>query len=159
MALISTASSDNRVVDTQLSIRYTRRRVYGSWSYASGTSIVTVNSVWEYTRTATKNYRYVGMTGAAATALAAALVDYYTRTTKTSDWDSSEGQFTTIDAGSVPMADVVCQHGDGDMWTVSVSVNEEDTRMSRAATASFASLFALENQRAYDTGADAPTAS
>lgn len=159
MALITTASSANRVVDSALCVTYARRKVYGSWSYTSGTTVITLASAWEYTRTATKNYRYVGMSESAAADLAAVLVDYYTRSTRISEWNSSTGAFSTTDGGTVPMADVVCQRGDGDMWTVQVSVNEQDARMSTLSTDSFSTIFATENLRTYDTDSSAPTAS
>lgn len=162
MALRHTASSENRVVTTALSTTYARRKIYGQWSYVDLNITTTYTSAWEYVRRATKTYKYVGLDETTANSTAAALRTYYTRTTKTSEFDTDSssqtfGQFHAIDAGAVPMADVVCQHEDGAMWSVVVSVNEEDTRISLSPSESVSALFILENARGYDTGSSAPT--
>lgn len=149
MALIQSYSAANRQVDEDLAVTYTKTRVYGSWSYASGTSIVTVYSVWSYTRTATKSYRYVGMTKAAANSCAEAIRQIYQRNTTVSEWGDTD-EFKDVDGGSIPMADVGVRHVDGDMWEVSVNVHESDSRMRRVPVASAESLFTDEDQRDYD---------
>lgn len=158
MALLTTATATNRVVDTALRVVYSRRLVFGQWSWTNGLNeSYTINSAWEYIRTATKTYRYVGLDEETAKSVAAALAAYYTRTTKVSVWNvNSDGQFAAIDAGSVPMADVVPQHEDGEAWSVAVSVNEQDSRMSRSASESFTTLFYAEDRREYDDGEIAP---
>ena len=50
------------------------------------------------------------------------------------------------------MADVVVQLDEGEAYSVVVSVNEQDTRISLSASESFASLFSTEDQRTYDDG-------
>ena len=162
MALLTTATEANRVVDTALGVTYTRRKIYGSWTYVQLNVTTTITEVWEYVRRAVKSYKYVGLDETTADSLAATLRTYYTRATKTSEFDTIEGsstygQFKHVAAGDVPMADVVCQHEDGGMWSVVVSVNEEDTRTSRSASESFATLFSAEDARGYDTGSTAPT--
>lgn len=159
MALLTTATEANRVIDTALRIVYSRRLIFGSWSWTNGLNeTYTINSAWEYMRTATKTYRYVGLDEATAKSVADALVSYYTRATKVSVWNvNSNGQFAPISAGDVPMADVVPQHEDGGMWSVTASVNEQDSRMSRSESESFSTLFYTENQREYDDGETAPT--
>ena len=158
MALINSATSANRVVDAALSIVYTRRKIYGSWTWTNGLNeTITYNSAWEYIRHATKTYKYVGMNETAANSAASALVTLYTRSTSVSEWNSSTGQFAAVSAGTVPMADVSAQHEAGGMWSVAVSVNETDSRISLSPSESFATLFYSENQRSYDTSSGGPT--
>ena len=157
MALLTTATAANRVVDTALRVNYLRRIVFGQWTYVYGIQTITVGSAWEYVRTATKSYRYVGLDEDTAKSLAESLAAYYTRATKISVWnENSDGQFAAIAAGAIPMADVVAQHENGEMWSVVVSVNEQDSRMSRSANESFTTLFYTEDQREYDDGESAP---
>ena len=161
MALLTTANSTNRVVDTALRVVYARRRIYGAWTYVTGNQTVTYTSAWEYTRVATKTYKYVGMTAATANSVVSALTSLYTRTTKVSEWDTTEGsatfgQFKVVNAGNVPMADIVAQHEDGEMWSAVCSVNEADSRISLSPNESFTSLFATENSRDYDTSSSGP---
>ncbi len=161
MALLTTATSNNRVVDTAFGVTYARRRIYGTWTKVVLNVTTTYTSAWEYVRRAEKSYRYVGLDKATADTVAAALRSYYTRATKVSEFDTETGsqtygQFKHVSAGAVPMADVVAQHEDGAMWSVVVNVHEEDARTSLSALESFASLFSAENQREYDDGASAP---
>ena len=150
MGLLTTYSAANRVVDTALQVNYSRRIVFGSWTYVSLNVTTTYNQAWEYTRTAVKTFRYVGMDRATAEDCAADLRALFTRSTKTTVWNGSTGAFDTGDAGDILMADVVCQHEDGGMWSVTVSVNEQDTRQSLLSNLSPSSLFAMEDARAYD---------
>lgn len=161
MALLNTVTEDNRAIDTALRVVYSRRKIYGAWTYVSLNVTVTITEAWEYLRTATKSYRYVGLDEATANAAVAALQTLYTRSTKVSQFDTAEGSptygnFKAVAAGDVPMADVVAQHEEGDMWSVVISVNEADARISLSASESFASLFSSENQRDYDTSAAGP---
>ena len=161
MALLTTATETNRVIDTALRVNYTRRKIYGQWSYVNLNMTVTITQAWEYVRTAVKSYRYVGLDEDTAKSVAATLASIYTRTTKVSEFDTEQGSptfgtFKHVAAGDVPMADVVMQHEGGTMWSVAVSVNEQDTRMSLSASESFASLFSAENAREYDEGSNGP---
>lgn len=150
MALLTTATADNRAIDTALSKTYARRVVYGTWTKVELNVTTTYTKAWEYSRVATKSYRYVGLTEAAAKQIAAYYADYYTRATKVSEWDSEDGEFKHVDGGSVPMATVVPQHEDGGMWSVVISVDEQDTRLDLSPSRSFATLFATEDARSYD---------
>lgn len=157
MALLTTYTDANKVEDTTLQIVYTRRKIYGSWSSSSLSVTTTHTQAWEYTRRASQSYRYVGMTKSAAEACAAALVALYTRATKVSEWDTTEGsltygQFKHVAGGDVPMADVTPQHDGGEMWSVVVNLHEEDSRTSLSASESFSSLFSAENNRIYSLG-------
>lgn len=163
MALLNTATEDNRVVDTALRVVYSRRKIFGAWTYVSLNVTVTITEAWEYLRTATKTYRYVGLDEATANAAVAALQTLYTRSTKVSQFDTAQGSptygnFKAVAAGDVPMADIVAQHEAGGMWTVAVAVNELDSRISLSPSESFAALFAVENRRDYDTSAAGPLA-
>lgn len=156
MALKTTVTTNLREIQAALSVTYTRRRIYGSWTHitlVASSASTTYNSAWEYVRNATKTYRYVGLTYDTAVALAAILRTYYTRTTKTSDWNATSGDFETIDAGDILMSDVVTQHDEGGAYSVNVSVREEDRRTSLDDDENVAILFSTENARTYDEGA------
>ena len=161
MALIETATAANRVVETALSVVYSRRRIHGSWTSVSGNVTTTHTVAWEYTRHAVKSYRYVGMTEAVAKSTAAALVAYYRRSAYESEFDTETGSqtygsFKTVAAGDTPMAEVAAVHeGTSHMWSVHVNVDELDTRLDLSPERSFASLFAIENTRLYDDGENA----
>jgi UDP-N-acetyl-D-mannosaminuronic acid transferase (WecB/TagA/CpsF family) len=150
MGLLNTYTSANCVVDTALSVDYARRVVFGNWVETTGTVPTVHNHIWEYTRTATKTFRYVGMDEATAESCAAALRTLFNRSTRVSTWNGAYGRFDRDPGGDVPMADIVCQHEAAGMWTVTVSVNEQDTYQSLFATESFATIFATENARVYD---------
>ena len=154
MALLTSASAVDRVVDAHLRVVYARRPIYGTWTYVTLNITTTYTKAWEYSRVATKTYRYVGLTETAAKAKAAELNTLYTRATKVSEWDSVDGEFDHVDGGDVPMADIVVQLDEGEAYSVVVSVNEQDTRISLSANESFASLFSTEDQRTYDDGTE-----
>lgn len=154
MGLLNSATSVNRVVDAALHVTYARRVVYGSWVYVALNMTTTYYRAWEYSRVATKTYRYVGLTETAAKSVAEELTELFTRSTKVSEWNGTSGEFDVVPAGVVPMADVVCQHDEGDAWSVVVNVNEQDSRIDLAPDKSFGTLFATENSRSYDDGDD-----
>ncbi len=154
MALFARAAAENRVIDTALHVSYARRKVHGSWTYTSGTSLVTFYEAWEYTRTARKAYRYVGMDYDNAVAEAKRLETAYTRNTQESVLvTSGEGAGTfveTSDVASLCMADIAVQHDAGSMYTIVVSVNETDTKLRTNPSFAFETLFAAERARGYD---------
>lgn len=149
MALLPTYGAGNKVVDSGLAVTYSRKRVYGEWSYVSGTSIITIKSAWVYTRCASKSYRYVGMSKAAAESCAAALRSKFQRSTMISEWSPDDEDFVDVSGGEMPMAEVSVNYVDGQMYEVAVVVSETDERMRKGA-ASVLSLFAFENARDYD---------
>jgi len=153
MALLNYYDSRNRVIDTGLTITYNKRRIYGDWVHTVGAGQDHYYQAWEMTRYAKKSYRYVGMDYATAQLCAAAMATKYTRTEKDSVWDlNDDAEFAESATGSdILMADIVIQHNDGCMYSVSVSVNETDTRMRRTPPVTVASLFSAENSRDYDT--------
>lgn len=151
--LIEQYSSDNRVVEEELGITYTMARVYGAWVYVSGTVTTTYSSMWSYIRTATKHYKYVGMTKDAAESCATDIRTIYARTVRVSEWDPAStgtNEFHDIDGGIMPMASVVVRHVAGNMWEVDISVSETDTRLRRTPVGSIPQLFSAENDRDYD---------
>ena len=155
MGLLTSWGAANRVIDQDLGITYSRQRVYQDYTYVYGVAeLITIHSVWEYHRRATKSYRYVGMDRDTANACAAAMVTKYTRTTKVSDWNGSgehAGTFSDIDGGAIPMAEIAVVHVAGCMYEVHVTVNEDDVRLSVAIVANPETLYSTENARDYDT--------
>lgn len=155
MALIPTYSSGNRVIDTDLSVTYNKRKIYGDWVHTVGAGQDHYYEAWEISRYAKKVYRYVGMDHSTAQSCATAMVSKYTRTQKDSIWDlNNNAEFAESGSGStILMAEIAIQHDAGTMWSVAVTVNEQDTRLRRTPPPSVSSLFSSENARDYDTGA------
>ena len=149
VALLTTYGAGNKIVDSGLAVTYSRKRVYGEWSYASGTSIITIKSAWVYTRCASKSYRYVGMTKTAAESCATALREKFQRNTMISEWSSEDQDFKDVEGGEMPMAEISVNYVDGQMYEVAVVVSETDERMRKGA-ADVSVLFATENTRDYD---------
>lgn len=158
MGLLTSYGAANRVIDQDLGITYSRQRVYQDYTYVYGIAeLITIHSVWEYHRRATKSYRYVGMDRDTANACAAAMVTKYTRATKVSDWNATgehAGTFSDIDGGAIPMAEVAVVHVAGCMYEVHVTVNEDDVRLRVDVVNNVASLFTTENSRDYDTAGE-----
>ena len=155
MALVPQHSASNRVIDTALTVTYSKRRVSGSWTAATISTWTTYLYAWEYVRHAVKSYRYVGMSYGVACACRDDMLEKYTRATKTSRFDADPysqtfGTFVHENAGDVPMASISVQHDDGGMCSVVISVDETDTRMSLSSSQSLATLFSAEQQRDYD---------
>ena len=155
MGLLTSWGAANRVIDQDLVKTYSRQRVYQDYTYVYGVAqLITIHSVWEYHRRATKSYRYVGMDRDTANACAEAMVTKYTRTTKVSDWNATgehAGTFSDIDGGAIPMAEVAVVHVAGCMYEVHITVNEDDVRLSVAIVANPETLYSTENARDYDT--------
>lgn len=149
MALLNDCTAANRVIHSGKTVSYSRRVVYGSWSYASGTSIITNSRAWEYHRYCSLSYSYVGLTKDAAFSFAASKITLYMRDTNYSEWDSTSGVFTVKEGGSVLMAEITPRHTQGDMWQLDICVREDDSRMTLGVV-SPSSLFAVEDGRDYD---------
>lgn len=147
--LIEQYSAANRVIDTALAVTYSKSRVYGQWSWAEGTSIVTRYEAWSYVRSANKSYRYVGMTKAAADSCASDMRAKYLRTQRGSVFSETQHEFISENVGTVPMADVVVQHVAGEMWDVIINVRETDAQM-RFSSMTAKPLFSSEDARDYD---------
>lgn len=153
MGLLTTYGAANRVIDTDLTITYEKRKTYGDWVHTVLAGEDHYYEAYEITRYAKKSYRYVGMDHATALACAAAMVTKYTRDQKDSVWglggDGDEFDEPTTKS-QIVMAEVTPTHNDGGMWSVVVNVNETDTRMRRQVVGSVSSLFFAENNRDYD---------
>lgn len=146
MALLNSYSDRNRVVSEGLSIRYAQR--IETVSTARGTAVY-----YEASRYATKRYAYVGMTEEAAAACAAAKRSKYTRVCYKT-YRIGDGIYTP---GVVECSAEVSLRNDDGSWSVEISVSETDIRLtaSQLTTAdALATLFALENARDYDEGAE-----
>lgn len=154
MALITQYSAANRVLDTALTVTYTKRRITGTWvqiTYVASDVSTTYHEAWEYMRHAVKSYRYVGMTLDAARDCRTDMIALYTRTVKHSEWKQYDGEFdVSPNAENIPMAEVSIQHDEGDAYTVVINVNEVDTRLSLTSYNSARSLFPTEADRSYD---------
>ena len=150
------ANATNKVVETALQVAYTKRRIYGNWSWTTGNMSHTETMAWEYVRRANKAYRYVGMDKTTAQTCANTLQALYNRTMQASRFDTDEGsptfgQFVIESAGTALMADIAMRHVAGGMWEVTVNIREEDSRLLFISDGSYSTLFALEMARKYDT--------
>ena len=161
MGLLTSYSSANLVVDTQLTVAYAKRRIFGEWVYANSaiTNATSVDAVC-FTRTATASFRYIGMDEATARACAADMLRDYTRSTVASRFESGWDEHGTLTdrwvdqtANTVLMADVACVHTAGSMWEVVVNVREYDEKMREwrhNGSWSCEAMFTSENtQRGY----------
>lgn len=114
MGLLTTYTDANKVIDSGLTISYSKSKVFGSWTATSttaSTASVTYNEAWEYRRHAQGTFRYVGMDYDTALSCANAMVTKYTRSTIISKWDPTgqsmyNAEFIDVSGGNVPMADV-----------------------------------------------------
>ena len=154
MALLTSYGSANCVVECGLVVGYSKFPIYGQWEYEDALSVVTVNKAWQYTRSATKSYRYVGMTYATAKSCKAAMISKYTRTFKNSEWNAQSGSTehfseSSSNNASILMADIALVCVGGVAWDVIINVNEVDVRVRQSHNGTPAVLFASERARKY----------
>lgn len=156
MALLETYGEVNRVVETGLSVSYSKTRTFGYWHHVMLNVEEDYTEAWTYRRRATKSYRYVGMTYEAAQTCAADMRKLYNRDQKMSVWDLNDNrEFAEPSTpNKVVMADVAVTYAGGSMYDVRVEVNEDDERMRRASLAPDA-LFTAEKSRDYDGESEA----
>ncbi len=156
MGLLQKYGTHNLVIDEGLTVTYSRQKISGSWGWVSANMSGSYSWMNEYHRYATKSFRYVGMTYAAAKACQTAMIAYFERTTKINYWydGCTDGEWKVEDGGSILMADVRLSHDAGCMWNVSVRVNENDVRYSRADE-SFAAKTQFVHERSRSYGPDA----
>ena len=133
--------NSNKVTDTGLCVSY-RQNFNGQY--------------WEITRTAKKQYQFIGMDKDTAYECAAAKRTQYTRAFLRID--TSSGVPQRVYAYECP-SDIAPQHRDGDVWSVSISVNEQDIVASQTRATDPASLFTEANARNYDEDAGLTTLS
>lgn len=156
MGLITSYSDANLVIEEGLTVTYSRMKIGGQWSWVSANLSGTYYYANEYHRYATKSFRYVGMTYAAAKACRDAMIKYFTRTIKVDVWDDSVmgGQWVTKILGTQLMAEITLTHDDACMYSVHVRVHEDDVRYAKEGDAvSPESMFIYEQSRTY--GSDA----
>lgn len=157
-ALITQYSSANRDVESALNVIYYKRLAQGTWvgtSPVASSASVTYSYMHEYHRVARKQYKYVGMTEAAAKSCADAMKSLYTRTVKYQKWNSTAGTMgdweSVAQTGTEMSAEIVARHVAGDMWETTISVNEDSVFFSKTDTPrSYSTIFATERQRGYD---------
>lgn len=150
MALLQTwGAGINRIDETLLDVRYVKKRVYGLWEYAEGTTIKMYYRAWAYARIATLNRRYVGMTKDTAIACAASLSSYFTRQTWVSEWSPEGKNFLEISGGANRMTDITVEYVAGHMYDVHVVVNEVDEKMSLYSVEPY-TKFVQEDLRDYE---------
>ena len=140
----------NKITDVGLSVTYRQQRMSGTLTVSG----VQIPVSWvEITRFAKKSYMFVGMDKETAYACAQAKRSQYTR--DFSHIDSSNLTSTTPSTYYVREcpSDIAPQHGEGGVWSVQITVNEQDV----VATSNFqndpASLFTEANGRNYDEDA------
>ena len=152
MALRTSYGDRNLVIDEGLCVRYSTATISGSWTYVGGVSIVTVYEMQECHRYATKRFRYVGMTYAAALKCRNDMIDKFTRDIYRSVW--SNGAWARAHNGKLLTADVHMTPAGADAYDVEVSVNEDDSRLYRVQEPFVQDrAFYYESQRTY--GSDA----
>ena len=127
--------NSNKVTDVGLSVTY-RQNFNGQY--------------WEITRMAKKQYQFIGMDKATAYECAAAKRTQYTRAFARIDTtNDSPASVSVVECPS----DIAPQHRDGDVWSVSISVNEQDIVASQTRVTDPATLFTDANARNYDEDA------
>lgn len=91
MALLTTYTDANKVIDQGLTITYSIAKVFGNWKQtaAYGASEYVYGSAWELRRIAKGTFRYVGLDYDTAKTCAEAMTTQYTRQTEVSNWDPS----------------------------------------------------------------------
>ena len=149
MGLLTTYdNSINKETSQALMITYT---VTQSTEYAG---------YWIVTRMATKYYRYIGMTYAAAKFCAEEKVKQYTRdyARVISQPDTGSGKPDTGSGQNIPTvvytkeckSSIAAQKTSGNMWETVIQVNEYDEKFSSTLVTNPQTLFDVENEREYD---------
>lgn len=116
MALLTSHSSANKVRKTLPSTQMIRTLVFvnaGAW----------IGQLWQVETIVSERFSYVGMTEAAATTCAAAMVSAYTKN-KLIPAVNESGEITYSYVSEI-VADVQAVHVAGSMWQVDVSVREK----------------------------------
>jgi hypothetical protein len=149
MALLQSYSAANMLVDTGLAVRYYQSMVKTARANATADNSITAYLDgkmqlvdWRVTRRATKSYKFVGMTEAAAKACADIKKRQYTRVTYTDGTPAVE---------CVADIDVV-RTDESDSWEVDINVNETDSKLTSVCVGDPATLFETCADRDYDEG-------
>ena len=138
MELLSTWSEQtaHKVPDTDLDVRWEKERFYFPFVISNTGAAISVAAIpcWRIVRHATKEYRYTGMTQAAAKACAAAKRTQYARTYNSWDYDSANHAFVATSVVA-RQAEIKARRVAGDLWEVAINVNEQHTGYKIGASA------------------------
>lgn len=152
MALKTSYSDANIIVEEPLKVTYSTQVISGSWGYTSANVSGYYTRMRENHRYATKRFRYVGMTHSAALACRDDLIEMFTRDFKTSIWngDAMGGEWIEITGGTMCMADVSPEENEDGSYDVLVNVSEDDTKYTKVEVPFYPSVaFATERLRTY----------
>ena len=149
MAIRTSYSSENLVIEIGLKIWNSNRLIHGNWTWESISVTGSFASMWEAHRYAQQSFRYVGMTKAAADACVEYLKGVYTRSIRSTRWSGAayEGEWVREDGGTVIMAEISPTPNPDGSYDVVVNVNEDDVNMGK--TAAEAMDFDDEDEREY----------
>ena len=133
MALKTSYSDANIIVEEPLNVTYSTQIISGSWGWTSSNVSGSYNRMRENHRYATKRFRYVGMTHSAALACRYDLIEKFTRDFKMSYWngDAMGGEWLTMTGGTMVMAYVTPEENEDGSYDVLVNVNEDDTKYTK----------------------------
>ena len=152
MALKTSYSDENIIVEEPLKVTYSTQIISGSWGWTSANMSGSYTRMRENHRYATKRFRYVGMTHAAALTCRDELIEKFTRNFNMSIWngDVTDGEWVSMNGGAMVMADVSPEENEDGSYDVLVNVNEDDTKYSRVETPFYPNVaFATERLRTY----------
>ena len=138
--MFNSATKDNRVVTTALTVTYETERHYET--LADGT----LQYWWMVTRKASKDYRFINMTEKAVILAAAAKVEMYTRQTRKCISRTLDKVCPSLTTSVQP------EFNDCGSWDLVINVSETDSTHSATLPADPAALFTDENARDYDEG-------
>jgi hypothetical protein len=133
--------NSNKVTDTGLCVSY--HQEYNSEGL-----------FYEISRFAKKQYKFIGMDKDTAYDCAAAKRTQYTREFSRVGIISGQSGVRPVNVTIKECpSDIVPQHQDGDIWSVSISVNEQDSVFAYSPPEDPATLFPAANARTYDEDA------
>lgn len=138
--MFNSASKENRVVTTALTVTYETERHYETLPDG------TLRYWWKVTRHASKDYRFVDMTEKAVILAAAVKVEMYTRQTRKCISRTLDKVCPSLTTSVQP------EYNDCGSWDLVINVSETDSTHSATLPADPAALFTEENARDYDEG-------
>ena len=152
MALKTSYSDKNIIVEEPLKVTYSTQIISGSWGWTSANVSGSYTRMRENHRYATKRFRYVGMTHAAALTCRGELIEKFTRNFNMSIWngDVTDGEWVSMNGGAMVMADGSPEENEEGSYDVIVNVNEDDTKYSIVETPFYPAIsFSTERLRTY----------
>ena len=142
MSALTSYSAANRVIDSGLVITYDWTLVFGSWvgtSVVASAASVTYTQMYQYRRRARAAYRYVGMDAATAQSCYAAMKAKYSSYKACQRWEptyNDMGDWVVHTIRGVDIAKVGKVYDGGGLYSVHVTVDEEDLYLSKTALSS-----------------------